>query len=210
MTIRPSNTMQRLLISTTSRFVGEYERSAVLVNHAWPNPSDGSRSFKWAEGPNSRSAFVFAFETSPLEPKAGQLVPDYGLSGEVLCSYLAVLFGKRFDSHGAFQQNGLFHIPDLGPFNRLCEPRFPQNSHSPRKDYTVPLNLTEIARIERLLLSGQAPEPDVVSTFQGAAKFYLQALQTIEVDPEVAYLHLITSGEILSNFQTYDPHACSL
>jgi hypothetical protein len=33
----------------------------------------------------------------------------------------------------------------------------------------------------------------------GAAKFYQQALQNVETEPEVAYLHLITAGEILTN-----------
>ncbi|MCK4392440.1 hypothetical protein KAX17_06005 [Candidatus Bipolaricaulota bacterium] len=67
----------------------------------------------------------------------------------------------------------------------------------------MPLNLGEIARIERLLLDNTL-DLKFLGTFQGATKFYLQAMQNAEHDPEVAYLHLITAGEILSNFYEYE------
>jgi hypothetical protein len=145
---------------------------------------------------------VFSFETERIEPLPGTVIPDRSIGGEILCAYLAVLFGKRFDSHGAFEQNGMFQLPALGQFSELCDPNRPQNSHAPRVDYPVPLNLTELERIERLLV-GPMVDEKVHRTFQGAAKFYLQALQTVEHDPEIAYLHLITCGEILSNFADY-------
>jgi hypothetical protein len=63
--------------------------------------------------------------------------------------------------------------------------------------------LGEISRIERLFL-GTTLDLKFLRTFQGASKFYLQALQNAEHDPEVAYLHLITTGEILSNFREYE------
>ncbi len=37
-----------------------------------------------------------------------------------------------------------------------------------------------------------------------AGKFYLQALQSFEKQPEIAYLNLITCGEVLSNYYKYD------
>lgn len=203
MTLRPSKTTQKALISTTSRLVGEHETDGVLVAHAWPDFYD-QRPDRHVEGPISRSAFVFAFETSPVEMTAGSALPDYSATGVVICSYLSVLFGKRFDDHGLFENSGFFHIPSLTQFAELCDPSLPQNSHSPRVDFSIPLNLVEIDRLRNLLFSSGSLDQRVLKVFQGASKFYLQGLQIAERDPEVAYLHLITAGEILSSGFDFD------
>lgn len=151
------------------------------------------------EGPASRNAFVFAFRTEPIAKAPGTPVPNYAPTGELICSYLAVLFGKRFDNHGLIEGSGFFHLPDLSAFGHLSNHMLPHNSHAPRLDFPVPLNLVELSRIERLM--DGAADARFLSTFRGAAKFYLRALQSADSDPEVAYLHLITAGEILSNFR---------
>jgi len=155
-----------------------------------------------SEGPASRSAYIFAFKTAHVEKKPGIRLPEYSPMGDLICSYLSVLYGKRFDSHGLLEGSGLFHVPELSQFTHLCDHHLPQNSHVSRPDFSVPLNLTEFSRIDSLLLN-DGLDQKFLRTFQGASKFYLQALQNAEHDPEVAYLHLITSGEILSNFQKY-------
>ncbi len=198
--LRPAETVQKLVISTTSRLVGSYERDDLAVMHAWGDlfTSHHATRVRTEEGPASRSAYVLAFRTDPIAKTPGTPVPDYSPTGEVICSYLAVLFGKRFDSHGLIEGSGFFHLPDLSAFGHLSNHMLPHNSHAPRIDFPVPLNLVELSRIERLL-DGAADER-FMSTFRGATKFYLRALQSAEEDPEVAYLHLITAGEILSNF----------
>jgi hypothetical protein len=201
MSLQPKETVQKLLISTTSRLVGEYEKDRILITHAWPSFSDTNIRERFSEGPVSRSAYIFAFETGPIDKKTTPL-PDYSSSGDLICSYLAVLFGKRFDNHGLVEGIGFFHVPELFQFGQLCEHYLPFNSHNLRQDYPIPLNLAEISRIERLLLDSSI-DAQFLRTFQGASKFYLQAIQAAEHDPEVAYLHLITSGEILSNFFKY-------
>jgi len=204
MKLRPDDYIQKALISTTSRFVGEYESDALLLAHAWPDFYSRSVSARLNEGPTSRSAFIFAFETAPFEKKKiGAQLPDYSHMGNLICSYLSVLYGKRFDSHGLLEGSGFFHVPELSQFNHLCNHMLPQNSHAPRVDFNIPLNLVEFSRIESLLLSN-AFDAHFKRTFQGACKFYIQALQNAETEPEVAYLHLITAGEILSNFHNYD------
>jgi hypothetical protein len=82
------------------------------------------------------------------------------------------------------------------------QPRLPQNSHAPRRDINVPLNLVEISRIEPLLRPGQ--DERFLTFLQTAGRFYLQALQNFEERPDVAYLNLITAGEVLSNYYSYD------
>ena len=116
---------------------------------------------------------------------------------KTVCAYLAVLYGKRFDFHGGLESSGFFGLPELSQYVSLCRPWLPQNSHAERSDHAVPLNLEEARRILPLL-NGTA-EPTDANAFRAASKFYLQALQTVEHDPEVAYLALITAGEILAN-----------
>jgi hypothetical protein len=206
MSLRPDETLQKALLSTTSRLVGEYEADGVLLTHAWPDFYDKSAPIPWTEGPASRSAFVLAFRTEPPDRGPGKPLPEYSATGDVVASYLSVLYGKRFDHHGLVEGSGFFRVPDLSHFGSLCTPSLPHNSHAPRADYPTPLNLAEFAHLAPLLDDGPL-SPMFGQTFRGSAKFYLQALQNFEREPEVAYLHLITAGEILSNFTDYDTEA---
>jgi hypothetical protein len=210
MRLRPDSNVQKVLISTTSRFEGEYHREAMLLTHAWP-VLDQRPNYRWSEGPTSRSAFVLAFETEPEkdDPERPVVVrPDYTGFGSLICAYLAVLFGKRFDCHGMIENDGRYHIPDLAQFGQLCNPALPQNSYQSRADFPVPLNLTEASRMEPLLAhylsNDQSLSAEFCGVFYWASKFYLQALQTVERDPEVAYLHLVTAGEVLAEAQLFE------
>ena len=198
MSIRPLETVNKALLSSTSSFVGEYESEGMLFTHAWPNFSDSSSSVRRAEGPASRNAFVFAFETPPLERSAGAALPNYRGMPELFSWYASLLFGKRFDNHGLTETIGLFNLPNLDHFSNFCRHTLPHNSHRPRVDFPVPLDLAEIRRISPLM-TDTGPAKSFVRIFQTAAKFYAQALQTFERDAEVAYLHLVTSIEILSS-----------
>ena len=201
-TLRPDKTIQKFLISTTSRLVGEYEKSNILITHAWPDFANHTVSRILTPGPASRSSYTFVFKTEPYEEKIPD-VPEYSPLGEIICTYLSILYGKRFDNHGQVEGSGFFRLPDLSAFNHLCHPHIPQNSHSPRVDLAIPLNLGEFKRIERLM-SDNSIDERFINTLNTAGKFYLQALQNFEYDPEVSYLHLITAGEILSNYFDYD------
>jgi hypothetical protein len=202
MDLRPNRAVQKVLISSPSRLYGEYQSPDLLITHAWRGlPSHKTPpTERLGEGP--RNAFVCAFETSPEEPGPGVPVQFFSGYGEHVCLCLAVLFGKRFDSHGLLENGGMFLMPDMRVYNQPSASWLPQNTKDPRIDYAVPLNLVELSRIRGLLV-GEHASQKAARTFTGAGKFYLQALQSIEHDPEVAYLHLITAGEILSNFVQY-------
>ena len=199
--LKPDETVQKILISTTSRMVGEYENSSMVITHSWPSFSDSSASLRMFENPVSRSGFIVAFETPPIEKKSGVIVPDYSPRGEMVCAYLSVLFGKRFDCHGLVEGTGHYHIPDFSPYSRICNPIFPFNSHTARSCFPIPLHIGQFSSIERVFNS----EIDEMLRLKLGAtcKFYMQALQNAEHNPEVAYLHLITAGEILSSFSKY-------
>jgi hypothetical protein len=193
----PNESVQKLLLSTPAHFIGEFGTPNLLISHAWPTGRQ-----KWFGGDKdslSRTAIVLAFRTpEPPEPGPGVRIPNYGTAGEIVASALSVLFGKRFDSHGPFEMSGFFGVPDLSSFATPCDARLRHNDGEPRADRAVPLNLAEISRIADLILEPNEEYPRRAA-FHSAAKFYRRALMTIEADPEIAYLNLITAGEIISN-----------
>ena len=125
------------------------------------------------------------------------MIPNYDYVGDACCRHLSVLYGKRFDNHGSIEGAGVFHLPTFNQFGLMSLPSLPQNSHEPRADFPVPLDLGEARRLLPLWF-GQG-QPPLLLKFNAACKFYLRALQVAERDPEVAYLHLISSGEILAD-----------
>ena len=193
--LKPDETVHKTLISTTSRMVGEYENEGIVITHAWTSASDlPARIF---ETPLSRSGYIVAFETPPREKRVA--VPDYLPRGENICAYLSVLFGKRFDCHGLVETNGFYKIPDLAAYSRICNPELPFNSHKARNSFPIPLKINQVSSIEKVFT-----DAEIDSTLQrrldAVCKFYMLALQNAESNSEVAYLHLITAGEILSSF----------
>lgn len=198
MSLRPDETIQKILISTTSRFVGEYESPDLLIAHAWGGFASPLSSIREEENPASRSAFIVSFKTQPYVKAPGVVVPDYSPIGDVMCSYLSVLFGKRFDCHGLIEGSGFFHTPDLNLYNGICNHRLSFNSHQPRRCFGVPLRLENIS-VFRPLLFGEVADERLISIVRTACKFYHQALQSAEHDPEIGYLNLITAGEIMSS-----------
>lgn len=152
--LRPDETVQKLLISTTSRFVAEFDEPHILITHAWPAFSKRSPIPRSLEGPASRNAFMAVIRTEPYEKAAGVIVPDYFWVGDMLCELLALLYGKRFDSHGPAEGTGIFMVPDTSHFETLCDHRLPFNSHKLRADAPIPLDLRELKRIVPLISDG--------------------------------------------------------
>lgn len=198
MPLKPDQNLQKNLLSTTAHMVGEFERDSVLISHAWAWPVNANANTASA----SRTTLLLAVQTQP-EPSAPKFViPDYSYIGEQVVHLLSVLFGKRFDNHGLTEGAGFYRLPDLSALSSFGSPALPINSNVPRADFGVPLNLAEVERIIPLLFNSDLPAA-ARQTFGTAAKFYSQALRNFESDPEVAYLHLITVGEILAEGQEF-------
>jgi hypothetical protein len=204
MPLEPESNIHKAFFSTPSHLLGAYKNDDILVTHAWPlGPNARDRMLP---GPLSRSTFVFCFkaESRPEEDGAGQIRRQYHGLDSWLCAFLSVFYGKRFDAHGLFESSGLFAIPDMSAHGLPSDPWLPFNTHEPRIDVPVPLNLVEIRRMEPLILSNRFEADSLKPGFTAACRFYLQALQLVGTDPEVAYLHLITAGEVLSNLLEFN------
>lgn len=198
--LRPDKTIQKLIISSTSRFVGEYESESLLITHAWQQGRENS-SIGLEENPYCRNYYAVVFKTTPSEEKAGVVIPDYTYIGDFLCIYLSILFGKRFDNHGLMEGSGYFKLPNVGMNRPIAFSRIGTNNHLPRKDLEIELNFDKVKLIEKLLYGDVAE--NIKNIIISAGRFYLRSLRIFEEEPELAFLDLITCGEILSNFNTY-------
>lgn len=210
--MRPDRLINKALLSSTSQFVGQYEQDGLLLTHAWQDLGGWNESGRSVTAQTSRSAFMLVFKSQPPDESAGYRLPDDAFVPATISCYLSVLFGKRFENHGLTESAGLFRLPNLESIVIRCRDTLPHNSRQPRVDFSVPLNLSELGRIRPLFTQSGASQA-FLKIFQTSAKFYSQALQAFETDPEVAYLHLVTAMETLSSFyvelsdELYDPLA---
>ena len=192
----------RVMVSTTSRLVGEYRGGDVRLALAFPD-SD-SMNLRLSETPMSRSAVMVLFEMEdPKTPRRSLPLDSAERVGQRVCDVLSVLYGKRFDCHGLIEGAGIFWVPDLSLYSSASHPGLPFNSHRARTTWPVTLNLGQAARVEEWLV----PSIDDTETrrIQTACGFYARALRNAERDSEVAYLHLITAGEVLAGLNEYGP-----
>ena len=192
--LRPEKTTTKILLSTPSYLVGNYEEEDFLIAIAFSN--------EHRYDPRNKEYFVLTVKTPPPKRSAGAVIPDYSGIGDVLSIYLSILYGKRFDNHGIIESVGLFRLPNYFYFNNY-DPDLPFNNRKPRHDLEIPLSLRELKRIAPLLHEGEV-DPRFDNFLISAGRFYVHALQHAETQPEVAFLDLITCGEILSYFYEYD------
>ena len=130
---------------------------------------------------------------TPKQEESTILSPDYSPHLAAVAACIAVLLGKRFDVHGLTEEHGRFRAPDVSQYASLCDPQLGFNSHQPRRAFAVKLEVSEFNAVSGLLV-----DDDDAMKLLTAVSFYMRALQTAERDPEVAYLHLITAGEIVA------------
>lgn len=72
MTLHPSEGMTKILLSTTSRFVGEYAFDHFLLTHAWPSGhSQAEGNLGHTENPMSRNYYVLTVKTPPKRVRSG-------------------------------------------------------------------------------------------------------------------------------------------
>lgn len=191
--LRPKDTVQKILLSSPARFVAEFDTEEVYFTLSW----NSGRPPQTDNSPLLRTFFVLSFKTVEIEKLPGTVIPDYTFAGDYMSALVSVLFGKRFDSHGAIEMNGNFFVPNLDRAADLCDVSWPFHGSKLRADLPVPLDLREMKRIEKIL-NGEVTDIGLYGAFRTAALFYSRALRMIGRDPEVAYLHLITACERLA------------
>lgn len=207
MPLKAEKTVGKVLISTTSRFVGELLRSDFTLTHAWPTSEGQERMARgMSENQLCRNFFVASFETARLAQGGdGARPPECTEYGKEICACLSVLYGKRFDTHGCFESTGLYRVPANLDKEPILNPKHPIHNHMPRPDLAIKLNLSESTRIFPVLDYSSLIAPELRRSFLTAARFYWLALQEFDSDPERAFLDLVTCGEVVAGTRHFEP-----
>ena len=195
----PRKDITKLLISTPSHFVGRYENEFFRAVVA--NKNLGVKSARRDE--RTYKQYIEVTVETPEYKNDTVVIPDYSQIGENFCIAMSVLFGKVFDSHGLLQQHGRAYLPDLNSNHKIHNKDLTINSSDPRVDYEIKLDLENIKLIQNVLFQHDDDTVDAQSTFWYAGRFYVQSLRIVEENPELAFLSLITAGEILASYFKY-------
>lgn len=194
--------VQKFLVSASCNLAGRLDTPNFLIADAMPGLGNRGARQRLRSAENTRTVFTLVFRTNPGD-QVGFIIPQYDRVAEQICGYLSLFYGKRFDSHGAIENSKFFGLPDLRALDLFCDPRLPQNGNVPRVDFGHPLELGRFDAMLPLLFSAPGRDPRLVP-FRTALKFYQQALWAAEHDMEIAYLHLISVGEILTGCLKFD------
>jgi len=200
--MKPNERIQSALISTTSRFTGDFISDNLSITHAFSQPVDARGVATLTSNPICRNSFVISFVTEKRDNNSAIYHDAYSELVQEITSYLAVLYGKRFDYHGMIQSEGYLFMPTIEQYQKPCIPQYNHNSHVPRKDIEVPLQLSEVERIFPFF--SERTWADITrTTLRTACRFYLQGLQLFEYQPESSYLSFVTIGEVLAKSYSY-------
>jgi len=194
----------KLALSSPAHFTGQMLTDSFWLAHAHPLHKNNIEMFD-ISGRFSRHFFVLTFRERELseEEERKRHPPYYGYVGDYFCVFLSVYFGKRFDNLGFFQTNGRHSIPDIQPPRLRKLPDALTTSSKPRKDLGIQLELHGakplLPILEAILpeINEQKSVPRDLELAYAAGRFYLQALQLCESDPEHAFLSLINAGEVI-------------
>ncbi len=206
--LHPPRHIHKVLLSAPCHFTGEFSSPELLLTHAWQSMGGkGPPEILDPRSPHYRSFFLFSFKTSEEEakPKVGP-VPHYEHVGNIACAFLSVLFGKYFNNHGFVETVGHFTVPWIEVSRPLKYKILPPYSDGPRKNLPVKLELNQFSMLAPLFVENETVNPSDFWIAYTASRFYLQALRFLEDQPDLAYLNLITAGEVLADSQTFtDP-----
>lgn len=197
----PRNDITKYLISTPARFTGE----CASENYYLVIASDNHRKIPYLARTDERifrQYLEVAVETPEYDGKS-IVIPDYTYISDNFCIALSVLFGKRFDSHGLLQQHGRGYVPVVDGVNAIYNKKLCFNSLEPRSNYGVSLDLSNFKKIQKVVFEQEESLRSAQETFFYAGRFYVQSLRQVEESPEIAFLSLITVGEILSSHFKY-------
>jgi hypothetical protein len=194
----------KIAFSSPAHFSGEMQTDSFCLTHAWPMHKNNMEIFD-PSGRFHRSFFVLTFrerELSDEEEKKRQ-PPWYDFVGDFFCVVLSAYFGKRFDNLGFVQSHGIHCVPDIQPPKvRKLVDALPTSS-KPRKDLGIKLELHEAKSLLPILdavfleINENKPVAKELDLAFAAGRFYLQALQLFESDTELAFLSLVSAGEVL-------------
>ena len=196
----------KIALSSPAHFTGEMVTNSFWLTHAWPLHKNNIEIFD-PSSRFSRSFFVLTFRERELpdEAEKKRQPPYYDFVGDYFCVVLSAYFGKRFDNLGFLQSNGIHCVPDIQPTTLRKWPNALPVTSKPRIDLGIKLELHEAKPLLPILeavfveINEKLPVAPKLGLAFAAGRFYLQALQLFESDPELSFLALVNAGEVLAS-----------
>lgn len=193
--VKKDNTLHKYLISTSAKVVGKYESENVSIDLSFPDSV-----FHSEDSPYSRTYMVVTICIPPHGSPEEPITANRSYYGEIFSLLLSILYGKEFKYHGLLETYGMHRLPNM---NNEPNPYYtlPFYNSTPRIDLEIPLDLEKFVLIENIIISEYT---SVTEEFRkkifAAGRFYSRAIRIFPNEPELAYLDLITCGEIISSF----------
>lgn len=205
--LKPQQNIQKFLLSSPSYIKGDYSYKDILyISPAFPSEQN-SYKFKVNSSinPHSKNFYSVTYKSDNLFTYEGDTIKinnNFEYEGILLCVFLSILFGKRFDFHGLYEHAGISHVPNFDNISPIKNFDLPFINNEKRIDFPNDLLLEKIKLIENAIFNENI-SLKLQNTFFSAGKFYLSALQLYDNYPELAYLSLINCGEVLSEKVTF-------
>ncbi|WP_445430273.1 hypothetical protein [Bacillus atrophaeus] len=194
--LRRDRTLHKYLISTSALVTGNYLSEDLSIDLSFP--MDTAR-VHMQDDPFSRRFLVVTLDMPPEHAPGVVLARDQSYFGEVFSILLSIILGKEFKFHGLLETFGMHRLPNFN-FDPNSKYYLPFYNSVPRKDLEFSLTLDKFGLIEPLLLEGTSVSDEFRKKIIAAGKFYNRAIRIFPNEPELAYLDLITCGEIISSF----------
>ncbi|KAA3612645.1 MAG: hypothetical protein DWQ05_18520 [Calditrichaeota bacterium] len=199
--MKPDKNIYRFVISTPSRFVGEYSKK-IFIGHFWD--FENTTQYSVTENPYSKNYYVISINR-PVgrNPRITTNLPNmYNVDGNEIMLIMAVLYGKTFFFNGEIQAGEFLTKPFIDINRPLNSYKWHFNSHKKRIDTNFNLNFAELTNVEHIINKVGKSRPKYHTTFFNASNLYSRALQNFEHHPDLAFIDLVSAGEILTaNFK---------
>lgn len=184
----------KYVLGSSAWFIGGYSdpvtntQMRLAFSEKYKSPLD------WREVKFFTSFMVLEFQFEKEDPKPGMMVPDYTAYAEWVAGLMTVLYGKLVYPLGFTESDGSYRMPVFDSKN-IRKKNAPFYSSEVRADNPIELNLVNLEQIESL----HSFDPLLHNMFM----FYLDALYFYETKPVIAYLNLISIGEMLTANMTF-------
>ncbi len=194
----------RFIISSPSRFVDNYVRKNIRIDHFWDFNDSANLKIQQIENPFSRNYYVITLRRKQPKDENGK-VKSYNMfknDGNEVMMIMSVLFGKRFDFHGNLQSGNFLSKPNINNIIALDTYNWPFNSYKKRIDTNIDLKLSNLSLCKNIIDKIGRQRPKSHTTFFNASNLYCRALQNFDENPDLSYIDLVSAGEILTaNFK---------
>ena len=201
--LRPEKNIHKFLISTPTHMVGEYSSNEILITHSWPDLMTPFQSnILKHRGTLYPTHFVVVFNIdNEKENEDIGRMPNYHFFGDLLTVCMSILYGKLFFHHGMIETNSLFCLPSNIDKSSQMRPSIGPFINKMRCDIPLDLNLEKFELIAPIFTDDLNSK--ALNILFTSGSFYLRSIQLVDLKPDIAYIDLVTAGEILSNYYNF-------